>query len=211
MCEEIYNQPLDNKISANNSHAFNKYINTGEFTPFILNTINVNNITNRNCLNSLGLMCVNNYHSIVYNRKMYNMGEILLNIGGQFCKINNASKPHIIKKLFNNMIVSYPSYNGVCVYDYLMKICMENNSYDVAKYLMLHFNENKMDLPKLIEHYNNDINLLIKHYQFLLDNNCINILKFCRCVYKQDFKYKDVFIEIFSKYIDKNTFDILKL
>jgi hypothetical protein len=217
MCEELYNEciPCDNltlnniPILCNNSHALNLFLQSKKSKKYnTLKTIIISNATNYNCLNRMALYVIPPYERV---EGYGGSDDIIYEITEQFCKVNNISKPYITKKLISGAMRLQSRHDDeMFLSDEFLKICIENKSYDIAKYI-IKYHHWYSNIQKLILYYKNDINLVIEHIKFLIEYSAINVARYHNYLHKcPDFEYKGQLLKFVSAYIKQDVLDILK-
>ncbi len=105
-------------IFETNSYVLSKYYKKNE-THITMRTINIYNVSDHNCLKIMTYIMSNNIIST-------NKDQIII-ISKKLCETNNI----VIKKFLSRSLIRSDAL------DILLKICLENGSYDVANYLIV--------------------------------------------------------------------------
>ena len=211
--EQLSKEIYDKSILEHNSYALNLYLQKEN-----VNAINIDRIINFNCLNRVAAFVLvpdYRYKSVepiglcetsmrTFQKKWY--------IFRRFLVTNNISKPIYIKKLLEctlNGGIGFVAY--LPKQDYCLCLCIKNNSIDIAKYLLQYSHMSRdFEFIKLLQFYDNDINFIFKHIQFLVDHHAINLPGLYHNIkYMEDFDNKTMLLEFCSGFMNGDVVGIL--
>jgi hypothetical protein len=207
MCDEIYREciPENNCTGAHililnkNSHALKLYLRNN-----IINSAPTHITLNCNCLNLLGSTFLIEKEASKVHFEFCNACDILK----QCLKTNNVLKPYIVKKLV--CYVMKEAFNVYNTCNIFMGICIQNKSYDIAKYLLCYFDPNNISVNTVWELSENNVGDFLKYYKFLIDNHAVNL----PCLYDKlyvlrNFEYIQELMNFLEKYMDKDVVDMI--